>query len=137
MAAKLAMQHHGKSKVRLGRVWREGNTHHMVEWSVFSMLDSDMEHAYVQGTNTGMTATDTQKNTVGHFVLPPHATGRLHRMLGVGWGASYRARRPATVEGAQQQHTRCWHCTARLSPPLLRLTAELLIPVCNHVRSPS
>ena len=61
----LSMQHHGKSKVRLGRVWREGNVHHMVEWNVNTMLDSDMAHAYVKGTNTGMTATDTQKNTVG------------------------------------------------------------------------
>ncbi len=35
----LALHHHGKSKVRLGRVWREGNTHHFVEWSVNTMLD--------------------------------------------------------------------------------------------------
>lgn len=60
----LPFHHHGKSKVRLGRVWREGNVHHMVEWSVNTMIESDMEHAFLKGDNTGMTATDTQKNTV-------------------------------------------------------------------------
>lgn len=67
MAAPYALpfHHHGKSKVRLGRVWRDNNgVHHMVEWNVNTMIDSDMEHAFIQGTNTGMTATDTQKNTV-------------------------------------------------------------------------
>ncbi|KAG2445842.1 hypothetical protein HXX76_000446 [Chlamydomonas incerta] len=60
----LPLHHHGKSKVRLGRVWRDGNVHHMVEWDVYTMIDSDMEHAFLNGDNTGMTATDTQKNTV-------------------------------------------------------------------------
>ncbi|KXZ55900.1 hypothetical protein GPECTOR_2g1451 [Gonium pectorale] len=60
----LPFHHHGKSKVRVGRVWREGNVHHMVEWNVNTMIDSDMEHAFIKGENTGMTATDTQKNTV-------------------------------------------------------------------------
>ena len=50
--------------MRLGRVWREGNTHYMVEWTVFCMLESDMAHAFLEGSNTDMTATDTQKNTV-------------------------------------------------------------------------
>lgn len=60
----LPFHQHGKSKVRVGRVWRDGNVHHMVEWNVNVMLESDMEHAYLNGDNTGMTATDTQKNTV-------------------------------------------------------------------------
>lgn len=60
----LPLHQHGKSKVRLGRVWREGDVHHMVEWNVNTMIESDMEHAFVKGDNAGMTATDTQKNTV-------------------------------------------------------------------------
>ncbi|KAF8064689.1 uricase [Scenedesmus sp. PABB004] len=64
MAAELKLHHHGKSKVRLGRTWREGTVHHFVEWSVSTMLESDMEAAFTDGDNTGMTATDTQKNTV-------------------------------------------------------------------------
>lgn len=64
MPAKLAEHQHGKSKVRLGRVWRQGSKHYFVEWSVDVMLESDMAHAFQIGTNTDMTATDTQKNTV-------------------------------------------------------------------------
>lgn len=88
----LPVHQHGKSKVRLGRTWREGNVHHFVEWNVHTMLESPMEHAFIkvspvaagkaqrcgpssthsprapcafpQGDNAGMTATDTQKNTV-------------------------------------------------------------------------
>ena len=64
MSAILAAHQHGKGRVRLGRVWREGNTHYMVEWTVFCMLESDMAHAFIDGSNADMTATDTQKNTV-------------------------------------------------------------------------
>eukprot|EP01026_Neomeris_dumetosa_P036606 TRINITY_DN2956_c0_g2_i1.p2 TRINITY_DN2956_c0_g2~~TRINITY_DN2956_c0_g2_i1.p2 ORF type:complete len:297 (+),score=19.44 TRINITY_DN2956_c0_g2_i1:236-1126(+) len=59
------LQHqHGKSRVRVGRVWREGQKHSFVEWTVSCMLESDMEPAYTFGDNTDMTTTDTQKNTV-------------------------------------------------------------------------
>ena len=64
MSGKLAAHQHGKGRVRVGRVWREGKTHHMVEWTVFTMLESDMAHAFIDGSNADMTATDTQKNTV-------------------------------------------------------------------------
>ncbi len=64
MAVELAVHQHGKSRVRLGRVWRDGSTHHFVEWNVNTMLESDMEKSFMEGDNTGMTATDTQKNTV-------------------------------------------------------------------------
>lgn len=63
-AAVLKDHQHGKSRVRLGRTWREGDVHHFVEWTVRTMLESDMAHAFIEGSNTDMTATDTQKNTV-------------------------------------------------------------------------
>ncbi|KAK3265316.1 hypothetical protein CYMTET_25992 [Cymbomonas tetramitiformis] len=59
----LEHQVHGKERVRVARVWREGTVHHFVEWMVGVVLESDMEHAYLNGDNTGMTATDTMKNT--------------------------------------------------------------------------
>jgi len=62
--AELNAHQHGKNRVRLGRVWREGNMHYMVEWSVHVMLESDMAHAFLTPSNKNMTATDTQKNTV-------------------------------------------------------------------------
>ncbi len=74
MSAKLALHQHGKSRVRLGRAWVEGTTHHFVEWKVQSMLESDMEHAFLTESNKGMTATDTQKNTVSSQIETP-ATG--------------------------------------------------------------
>lgn len=64
MSATLASHQHGKSHVRLGRVWRTGSVHHFVELRVHTMLESDMEHAYLTESNEGMTATDTQKNCV-------------------------------------------------------------------------
>ena len=63
-AAVLKDHQHGKSRVRLGRTWREGDVHHFVEWTVRTMLESDMAHAFIEGSNADMTATDTQKNTV-------------------------------------------------------------------------
>lgn len=65
---------HGKSRVRLARVWRDpSGVHHFVEWQVAVMLESDMAPAYLRGDNTGMTATDTVKNTVRRMGLLLHA----------------------------------------------------------------
>ena len=63
-AATLKEHQHGKSRVRLGRTWREGEFHYFVEWKVATLLESDMAHAFLEGSNADMTATDTQKNTV-------------------------------------------------------------------------
>lgn len=35
-----------------------------MEWTVDTLLESDMAHAFTEGSNADMTATDTQKNTV-------------------------------------------------------------------------
>lgn len=67
--AQLANHQHGKSKVRLGRTWREGDKHYFIEWTVSTMLESDMAHAFLQGSNADMTATDTQKNLVRSTIL--------------------------------------------------------------------
>nr|DAD48379.1 TPA_asm: hypothetical protein HUJ06_018316 [Nelumbo nucifera] len=58
-------QQHGKSKVRVGRVWRkEDGRHFFVEWNVNISLLSDCMPAYVRGDNSDIVATDTMKNTV-------------------------------------------------------------------------
>lgn len=77
--ATLREHQHGKSRVRLGRTWREqegGNSksnastvrHHFVEWTVETVLESDMAHAFLSSSNAGMTATETQKNAVRGLV---------------------------------------------------------------------
>jgi urate oxidase len=58
-------QRHGKTRVRVGRVWkRPDGTHSFVEWSVSVSLLSDCLPAYFQGDNSDIVATDTMKNTV-------------------------------------------------------------------------
>jgi urate oxidase len=56
---------HGKSRVRVGRVWRLPNgTHLFSELSCEVLLESPMEKAFTAGDNSGMTATDTVKNNI-------------------------------------------------------------------------
>lgn len=59
-------QKHGKSRVRVCRVWRNGKdgAHFMAEWNVGISLLSDCFPAYVSGDNSTVVATDTMKNTV-------------------------------------------------------------------------
>jgi urate oxidase len=66
----LVQHFHGKSRVRLARVWREANgVHHFVEWQCEVLLGSPMEHAFLQGDNSDMTPTDTVKNNVGFYLI--------------------------------------------------------------------
>ena len=62
----LGKNFHGKSRVRLARVWRNDATgvHRMVEWTVELLLESAMDRAFTDGDNAGMTATDTCRNNV-------------------------------------------------------------------------
>lgn len=58
-------QRHGKSRVRVGRAWRDQKgRHHFVEWNVSISLLSDCLPAYVNADNSDIVATDTMKNTV-------------------------------------------------------------------------
>ncbi|KAI3987330.1 hypothetical protein MKX01_003080 [Papaver californicum] len=58
-------QKHGKSRVRVGRIWRkEDGNHFFVEWNVNISLLSDCLPAYVRDDNSDIVATDTMKNTV-------------------------------------------------------------------------
>ena len=54
---------HGKSRVRVGRVWRHaGGLHTFCEFTCEVLLESPMDKAFTAGDNAGMTATDTVKN---------------------------------------------------------------------------
>lgn len=68
--ATLAVHQHGKARVRIGRTWRIGDVHYFVEWKVRVSLISAMEKAFTEGDNTGMTPTDTCKNTVRLVTYP-------------------------------------------------------------------
>ena len=60
----LAENHYGKSRVRLAKVVRDGQTHHLYEWNVSVFLTGDFSACFLDGDNTGLLATDTMKNTV-------------------------------------------------------------------------
>lgn len=63
-------QRHGKSRVRVARVWRDRDgKHHFAEWSVNISLISDCLPAYVSGDNSDIVATDTMKNTVSTSIF--------------------------------------------------------------------
>ncbi|XP_043691650.1 uricase-2 isozyme 1 [Telopea speciosissima] len=58
-------QQHGKSRVRVSRVWRKVDGRDLiVEWNVNTSLFSDCLPAYVRGDNSDIVTTDTMKNTV-------------------------------------------------------------------------
>lgn len=64
------VQNHGKSRVRVSRVWRgKDGRDFFVEWSVNISLLSDCLPAYFGGDNSGIVATDTMKNTVSFVAL--------------------------------------------------------------------
>ncbi|KAF3519400.1 hypothetical protein DY000_02058453 [Brassica cretica] len=59
-------QRHGKARVRVGRVWRQGGdgSHHFVEWNVSISLLSHCLSSYHRDGNSDIVATDTMKNTL-------------------------------------------------------------------------
>ncbi|KAJ4758496.1 Uricase [Rhynchospora pubera] len=58
-------QRHGKSRVRVARVWRpHSGGHVMVEWEVDVSLFSDCLPSYTSDDNSSIVATDSMKNTV-------------------------------------------------------------------------
>lgn len=61
----LRENHYGKSRVRLMKVTRHtGERHEVHEWSVGISLTGDFDTVFTEGDNTGITATDTMKNSV-------------------------------------------------------------------------
>src|SRR3954470_23320029 len=62
--ARLAADSYGKSDVRLTKVTRRGDIHHLTEMSVAIELRGDFTRCYTEGDNSMVIPTDTQKNTV-------------------------------------------------------------------------
>ena len=60
----LTENHYGKSRVRLVKVTRTPDLHHVSEWTAGVYLTGDFNACYLEGDNTGILATDTMKNTV-------------------------------------------------------------------------
>ena len=58
---------YGKAEVRLVKVTRNGERHQIEDLSVTSQLRGDFEAAHLQGDNSHVVPTDTQKNTIFAF----------------------------------------------------------------------
>ncbi|WP_454858698.1 factor-independent urate hydroxylase [Promicromonospora soli] len=121
MSIVLGPNQYGKAEVRLLRVDRDTARHRITDLNVTSQLRGDFRATHESGDNTGVIATDTQKNTmyafardgVGspetfllrlarHFVAEPQVTGGRWLAEQYGWeriatGASVGAPSSASV----------------------------------------
>lgn len=64
---------HGKSRVRVSRVWRRpaaAGGHVIVEWNVAVSIVSDCLPSYTSSDNSAIVATDSIKNTVRSSIPP-------------------------------------------------------------------
>jgi urate oxidase len=64
MSIVLTHARYGKSEVRLVKVTRRPDGHHLRDLTVDVGLEGDFEAAYLEGDNSGLLATDTMRNTV-------------------------------------------------------------------------
>lgn len=104
MSIVLGPNQYGKAEVRLVRVDRDTARHRITDLNITSQLRGDFRATHETGDNTGVIATDTQKNTmqafardgVGspetfllrlarHFLVEPQVTGGRWRAEQYGW----------------------------------------------------
>lgn len=66
MSSKIILGHnqYGKAEVRVVKVTRDTERHHIEDLNVTSQLRGDFDAAHLEGDNAHVVATDTQKNTV-------------------------------------------------------------------------
>jgi len=64
MGIKLSTSNYGKSRVRLVRITRGDEQHHLKDISVDIQFEGDFEDVHVHGDNRNVLPTDTMKNTV-------------------------------------------------------------------------
>ena len=67
MAIVLGPNRYGKAETRLVRVFRDGDTHRLVDLNVSIALAGDLAATHLTGDNSGVLPTDTMKNTVYAF----------------------------------------------------------------------
>jgi len=64
MSVKLVHDNYGKSRVRLMKVERRGDVHHLQNINVKIALEGDFDEIHITGDNSNCLPTDTMKNTV-------------------------------------------------------------------------
>ena len=104
--AELAENHYGKSGVRLLKVTREGETHHVHEWTVAVSLCGDFTSCFLDGDNTGLLATDTMKNTV--YAVARGSAARTMEEFGMELANFLRERNPQVAEVRISLEEKMW-----------------------------
>jgi urate oxidase len=67
VAIVLGPNRYGKAETRLVRVFRDGDTHSLADFTVSIALSGDLAATHLTGDNAGVLPTDTMKNTVYAF----------------------------------------------------------------------
>ena len=96
----LAANQYGKAENRVVRVTRDTDRHEVADLNVTSQLRGDFAAAHIDGDNSHVVATDTQKNTIFAFAkdgiespeafllrLADHFTGEFDWVSGGRWAA--------------------------------------------------
>src|SRR4051795_7047128 len=65
--ARLGINQYGKAETHLVRISRAGETHEIRDLTVSVALSGELEAVHLEGDNSAVLATDTQKNTVYAF----------------------------------------------------------------------
>jgi urate oxidase len=65
--ARLGINQYGKAETHLVRVYRDGAVHELRDLTVSVALSGELEAVHLEGDNSAVLATDTQKNTVYAF----------------------------------------------------------------------
>lgn len=104
--------------------------HKFAEYAVDTVLLSAMEHAFVQGDNSGMTATDTQKNTV-YYVAKTCLTYERHSPedFAIALARHFVKEYPLVSRAEVMVKMMPWRryafaCFTSVSPPLARRSAS-------------
>lgn len=134
MSIVLGPNQYGKAEVRLLRVDRDTARHRITDLSVTSQLRGDFRATHESGDNTGVIATDTQKNTMNafardgvgspetfllrlarHFLAEPQVTGGRWLAEQYGWeriATGGEGHDHAFVRGAAERRTALVHADA-------------------------
>jgi len=97
--ARLVQHNYGKSRVRLAKITRHPDRHDFTELTVDTALEGDFETAHLEGDNSKVIPTDTQKNTV-HALALDHALEDIES-FGIALGRHFVDSFPAIVTTAR------------------------------------
>jgi len=131
---KLLGHRYGKSRVRVLKILRAGETHRIKELDVAVMLSGDFATSYTSGDNTKVVPTDTVKNTVHALAkeclgaeserfaltLARHFLAKYPQVRGVEVEARERLWDRLSVDGAPHPHS---FTAARSAQPFARVEA--------------